>query len=56
MIAQVVGQMSDFTQQQQKYAGTGENCNIVVDVMSYPVNKISTKKFEWYLGLQVLRF
>ena len=56
MIAQVVGQMSDFTQQQQKYAGTGENCNIVVNVMFYPVNQISTNFFEWYLGLQALRF
>ena len=30
--------MGDFAQAQQKYAGTGENCNIVITVIFYPVN------------------
>ena len=28
--------MGDFTQPQQKYAGTGENCNIAIAVSFYP--------------------
>ena len=32
--------MGEFTQPQQKYAGTGENCNIVIAVIFYPVNKL----------------
>ena len=28
--------MGDFTQPQQKYAGTGENCNIAIAVIFYP--------------------
>ena len=28
--------MGDFTQPQQKYAGTGENCNIAIAVTFYP--------------------
>ena len=31
--------MGDFTQPQQKYAGTGENCNIAIPVIFYPVRK-----------------
>ena len=31
--------MGDFTQPQQKYAGTGENCNIAIPVFFYPVIK-----------------
>ena len=31
--------MGDFTQPQQKYAGTGENCNIAIPVIFYPVIK-----------------
>ena len=31
--------MGDFTQQQQKHAGTGENCNIAIPVIFYPVIK-----------------
>ena len=31
--------MGDFTKPQQKYAGTGENCNIAIPVISYPVIK-----------------
>ena len=27
--------MGDFTYPQQKYAGTGENCNIAITVISY---------------------
>ena len=29
--------MGDFTQPQQKYAGTGENCNIVIVIIFYPI-------------------
>ena len=29
----------NFIQPQQKYAGTGENCNILIAVIFYPVNK-----------------
>ena len=32
--------MGDFTQPQQKYAGTGENCNIAIPVIFYPVLKL----------------
>ena len=28
--------MGDFTQLQQKYAGTGENCNIASAIIFYP--------------------
>ena len=28
--------LGDFTQPQQKYAGTGENCNIAIAVIFYP--------------------
>ena len=28
--------MGDFTQPQQKYAGTGENCNIAIAIIFYP--------------------
>ena len=28
--------MGDFTQPQQKYAGTVENCNIAIAVIFYP--------------------
>ena len=28
--------MGDFTQPQQKYAGTGENCNFAIAVIFYP--------------------
>ena len=31
--------MGDFNQPQQKYAGTGENCNIAIPVIFYPVIK-----------------
>jgi len=31
--------MGDFTQPQQKYAGTGENCNIAIPVIFHPVIK-----------------
>ena len=31
--------MDDFTQPQQKYVGTGENCNIEIPVIFYPVIK-----------------
>ena len=31
--------MGDFTQPQQKYDGTGENCNIAIPVNFYPVIK-----------------
>ena len=31
--------MGDFTQPQQKYTGTGENCNIAIPVIFYPVIK-----------------
>ena len=33
---QGVMHMGDFTQPQQKYAGTGENCNIANVVIFYP--------------------
>ena len=29
--------MGDFPQPQQKYAGIGENCNVVITVIFYPV-------------------
>ena len=29
--------MGDFTQPQQKYAGTGENCNTAIPVIFQPV-------------------
>ena len=29
-------QIGDFTKPQQKYAGTGENCNIASAVIFYP--------------------
>ena len=32
--------MGDFTQPQQKYAGTGENCNIAIAVIFFPGIKI----------------
>ena len=35
--------MGDFTQPQQKYAGTGENCNIAIPVIFYQV--INKQKF-----------
>ena len=42
--------MGDFTQPQQKYAGTGENCNIAIAVIFYPgiktLYKHSNSKFE----------
>ena len=28
--------MGDFTQSQQKYAGTGETCNIAIAAIFYP--------------------
>ena len=31
--------MGEFIQAQKKYAGTGENCNIVITFIFYPVNK-----------------
>ena len=31
--------MGDFTQPQQKYASTSENCNIAIPVIFYPVIK-----------------
>ena len=31
--------MDDYTLAQQKYAGTGENCNIVLDVILNQVKK-----------------
>ena len=33
--------MGDFTQAQQKYAVTGENCNIEIPVIVYPVKKLT---------------
>ena len=39
--------MGDFTEPQQKYAGTGENCNIVITVIFYQVNK--TNQFLYIL-------
>ena len=35
--------MGDFTQPQQKYAGTGENCNIAIVVIYLSWNKNSMK-------------
>ena len=35
--------MGDFTQPQQKYAGTGENCKIAIPVIFYPVIKYLCK-------------
>ena len=35
----IVLHMGDFTQPQQKYAGSGENYNIVIAVFFYPENK-----------------
>ena len=29
-------EMGDFTQPQQNYAGTGENCNIAIALIYYP--------------------
>ena len=31
--------IGDFTQSQQKYAGTEENCNIAIPFIFYPVIK-----------------
>ena len=39
-----------FTQQQQKYAGTTENCNFVIAVISLPI-KLSEKCYAYYLGV-----
>ena len=36
--------MGDFTQPQQKYAGTGENCKIAIAVIVYPgIKRVSTQ-------------
>ena len=36
--------MGDFTQPQQKYAGTGENCKIAIAVIFYPgIKSVSTQ-------------
>ena len=35
-----VNHMGDFTQPQQKYAGTGENCIIAIAVIFYPGIKL----------------
>ena len=43
--------MDDYTQAQQKYAGTGENCNIVLDVILNQVKKIY-KSFGEYIFYQ----
>ena len=42
--------MGDFTQPQQKYAGTGENCNIAIPVIFYPV----IKTLFGYVSTQIL--
>ena len=42
--------MGDFTQPQQKYAGTGENCNIAIPVI-YPVIKLYENFCAYYLGV-----
>ena len=41
--------MGDSTQPQQKYAGTGENCNIVIAAIFYPV--IKTINFTYMLNI-----
>ena len=38
--------MRDFTQPQQKYAGTGENCNITITVIFYPGIKTVQKSHK----------
>ena len=38
--------MGDFTQPQQKYAGTGKNCNVSIPVIFYIVKKTLGIKFE----------
>ena len=37
------GHMGYFTQPQQKYVGTGENCNIAIAVIFYPGIKMLLK-------------
>ena len=41
--------MCGFTQPQQKYAGTFENCNIVIAAIFYPVNKLFENSHAYYL-------
>ena len=43
--------MGDFTQPQQKYAGTGENYNIAIPVIVYPVIKTLWNFYAYYLGV-----
>ena len=43
--------MGDFTQPQQKYAGTRENCNIAIAVIFYP--EINFKKKTPYIWCMV---
>ena len=38
--------MGDFTQPQQKYAYTGENCNIAIPVIFYPVIKSNCSTYH----------
>ena len=35
-VYEIISHMGDFTQPQQKNAGTGENCNIAIAVIFYP--------------------
>ena len=45
--------MGDFMQPQQKYAGTGENCNITIPLIFHPVIK---SLCAYYLGVLALRY
>ena len=40
--------MGDSTHTQQKYAGAGKNCNIVITVIFYHINH------AYYLGLKIV--